>query len=93
MKDRAPSIGDRGYSQTGDFSGILKRVEQKIYSKILVRNLHSGNFWYDHELWPQSSGIKQAILENYREIDRIPAVEDTNTYLFSEISILIPNDR
>ena len=26
MGDRAPSIGERGYSQTGDFSGILSRI-------------------------------------------------------------------
>ncbi len=24
MKDRAPSIGERGHSQTGDFSGICR---------------------------------------------------------------------
>jgi hypothetical protein len=95
MKDRAPSIGERGYSETGDFSGVIGRIEQKQYSKILVRSLHSADFWYDHELWPRSSGIREKLMENYREVGRIPAATgaDTDrirTYGFSEISVLIP---
>ena len=95
MKDRAPSIGERGYSQTGDFSGILHRLDQKYYSKILVRNLHSPDFWYDHSMWTKSSNIRPALLRNYKEIGKIKAVEgiDTNLlpYGFSEISILVPS--
>jgi hypothetical protein len=95
MKDRAPSIGERGYSETGDFSGILQRLQQKHYSKILVRNLHEPDFWYDYYLWRKSSGIKQTLLENYHEIGRIMAVQDghkQDPYLFSDISILVPNN-
>jgi hypothetical protein len=94
MKDRAPAIGERGYSQTGDFSGILGRLDQKYYSKILIRNLHSGNFWYDHETWGRSSNIRDSLLKNYQEVRTIPAVsgiaEKDMPYGFSEISILIP---
>ena len=54
MKDRAPSIGERGYSQTGDFSGILQRLEGKHYSKILVRSLHSPELYYGPLQWRMS---------------------------------------
>ena len=94
MKDRAASIGERGYSQTGDFSGIMQRLNEKRYSKILVRNLHSPDFWYDHEMWTKSSGIREAITNNYREIGKINAVPSEviqyKPYGFSEISILVP---
>ena len=94
MKDRSPCIGERGYSETGDFSGFLKRIEQKKYSKILVRDLHSPFLQYDFGLWRKSSGIRQALLDNYKEIRQIKAVTMENyeheTYLFSEISILVP---
>jgi hypothetical protein len=74
---------------------VIGRIEQKQYSKILVRSLHSADFWYDHELWPRSSGIREKLMENYREVGRIPAATgaDTDrirTYGFSEISVLIP---
>jgi len=98
MKDRAPSIGERGYSQTGNFTGLIQRFRQKRYAKILVRNLHSQDFWYDHWLWGKSSGIKQALLENYHETGRIQAVsgyppDKALPYGFCEISILSPNPK
>jgi len=97
MKDRAPSIGEQGISATGDFSGILQRINRNHYSKILVRHLHSPNFWYDHYMWPISSGIKQALLRNYQESHRLPAVKENDSqpirYLFSDISVLIPKTK
>ena len=94
MKDRAPSIGERGWSQTGNFSGILQRLEQKYYTKILVRNLHSPDFWYDHDSWGRSSHIRQTLMENYKEVGKINAVEGLSPnempYGFNEISILVP---
>jgi hypothetical protein len=94
MKDRAPSIGERGVSETGDFAGIVGRLRQRYYTKILVRNFHSGDFWYDHELWKTSSGIRQALEENYREIKRIGPVggitDEARPYTFNEISVLEP---
>jgi hypothetical protein len=98
MRDRAPCIGERGYSQTGDFSGILERIEGRQYAKILVRRLHSPDFWYDHFLWPQPSGIRRKLLEHYEEVERIPAgwqtqPTETPPYLFDEISVLAPKAR
>jgi hypothetical protein len=99
MKDRAPCIGERGYSETGDFSGILSRIQEKRYSKILVRNLHEDDFWYDHSSWRQSSGIRHALKNNYHETGTIKAADPPlsvrdraySPYLFSEITILSPN--
>lgn len=93
MKDRAPSIGERGFSETGDFSGILRRIQQRRYAKILVRSFHSDDFWYDHAMWAKPSGIRRALGEHYREVGTIPPVRGDSRYLFREISILIPHTR
>ena len=74
MKDRGIPLGNRGYNGTGDFSGMIQRLKEKRYAKILVRNFNSPIFLYDHGLWPNSSGIKQTLLENYRVKDRIMPV-------------------
>src|SRR5690606_25384377 len=84
MKDRASSIGDRGLAQSGDFSGMLRRLEERHYRKILVRRLHERDFWYEHYLWPAESGIRRALLDNYQEVRRIAGVEGESRYLLSE---------
>ena len=97
MKDRAPSIGERGVSETGDFSGMLGRLQQKYYTKILIRNFHSGDFWYDHHTWRKSSQIRQSLNDNYMEIGRIDQVSGMAQadlpYGFSEISVLVPKNE
>ncbi len=90
MKDRAPCIGERGYSETGDFSGILRRLRAKHYVKILVRDLDAEELWYDYFSWRTSSGIRQALRENYREVGQIAAVAGEKSYLFRKINILVP---
>ena len=98
MGDRSPGIGERGSSGAGDFSGILSRLAAKRYSKILVRDYHAPDFAYEYYLWPKPSGIRQAMLDNYREVGRIraaegpPAVKDwaEDPYFFGEITILEP---
>jgi hypothetical protein len=98
MRDRAPAIGELGGTGTGDFSGILSRIAAKHYSKILVRGFDATDFVYDYFLWPKSSGIRQALLDNYRETGKIRAVEAYNyarnwaedPYYFGEITILEP---
>jgi hypothetical protein len=97
MKDRATNIGDRGLAQIGDFSGIIQRLQEKHYAKILVRNFHSPDFWYDHEMWDKPSGIRQAMMDNYREIGKIEPVGGPKAksvgYGFAEISILVPRAK
>jgi hypothetical protein len=100
MRDRCPSIGERGFTQTGDFSALLSRVGARHYSKILVRGFHAPDFIYDYYLWPKSSGIRQALAANYRETGHIRAVETPahlknwaeDPYYFGEITILEPKD-
>ena len=65
MQNRAPCIGERGYSQTRDFSGALERRAHRQCARILVRRLHAPDFWYDHVLWPKPSGIRRKPLEHH----------------------------
>lgn len=95
MKDRAIPIGNRGYNGTGDFSGIIGRIKEKRYAKILVRNLDAPIFLYDHWLWPEPSGIKDALLDNYRETGKIKPLEkkvheEVPYLVFDELTILTP---
>jgi hypothetical protein len=95
MKDRAPTIGERGWSATGDFSQTLRRIETQRYRKVLVRNLHVDDFWYDHATWRRPSGIRQALLTHYREVRTIPKVEgqgERERYLFAPITVLVPRE-
>jgi hypothetical protein len=98
MKDRAPAIGERGLSQTGDFSGAVQRIGDRQYSKILVRNFNSPEFWYEHHTWSRPSNIKDALLGNYEEVRRIAAVTGMSRrlgldYGLDEISVLVPRQR
>jgi hypothetical protein len=95
MKDRGIPLGNRGYNGTGDFSGMIQRLKEKRYDKILIRNVNSPIFLYDHALWPQSSGIKQILLENYQMNGRIAPVkakvhEQVPFLFFDEITIFVP---
>ena len=44
MKDRMAPIGDAGYAGTGDFSGIIGRIEARYYTKILVHDFDGKDF-------------------------------------------------
>jgi hypothetical protein len=95
MKDRGIPFGNRGYNGSGDFSGMMQRLKEKRYAKILMRNLNSPIFLYDHALWPKSSGIKQTLLENYQVKGHIMPVkgkkhEQVPFLFFDEITILVP---
>ncbi len=93
QKDRAPTIGERGYSGTGDFSGMLQRIREQRYRRILVRHYHEPYFWYEHESWDSPSGIRAALEKSYREVRVIPGVEgfaEKTPYMFSAVSVLEP---
>ena len=95
MKDRGPAFGNRGLNGTGDFSGMLTRLQDRAYDKILVRDLNSPAFMYDHGLWSRSSGIREALLRNYELRGTIAPVpqqlhRDVPFYFFDEISVLVP---
>ena len=98
MKDRAPSIGERANSETGDFSAFIDRLNRQQYAKILVRNYHSSDFWYDHGTWRRPSGIRHALETNYHEVGTIDGVREWDggvhgRYLFKPVSVLVRNGR
>ena len=98
MRDRAAGICEEGYDSIGDFSGFRSRIAAKYYSKILVRDLHESFFWYENALWPKPRGLRDALLDSYREAGHIrgaAAPDDVkhwaeDPYLFDEITILEP---
>ena len=97
MKDRASPIGERGSTDTGDLSAVIERFDRQAYSKLLLRNYGSDNFWYDHPSWPKASGIQTLLDARYEVVRRIPAVAEpqslwsrTAPYGFGEISVLVP---
>lgn len=94
QKDRATNIGERGFSASGDFSGMIARVEQHAYRRIIVRHFHQDDMWYDSAVWPRSSGIRKALETQYHEVATIDAVKGPRTfvgYLMDDVSVLEPN--
>lgn len=95
MKDRVTTFGDRANGGSGDFSAFRQRLARQEYDKILVRNLHSPDFWYDHALWPRSSGVRELLLASYVEVRCIEAVSGTSPrwvapYGMEAVSVLVP---
>ena len=98
MGDRAAAVGSQGMGGTGDFSGFLSRIATKRYGKILVRDFHDPDFWYEDFLWPKPRGIRQALLDNYQEAGHIQAAKGPlavkdwaeDPHLFGEITVLTP---
>ena len=75
MRDRSAAVGELGISEVGDFSGILERLRGRYYARVLARSINSDQFPYDHGIWRRSSGIRRALLDNYRVVRVIPGVE------------------
>ena len=98
MKDRVATIGEQAYSRVGDFSATVARLKSRHYAKILVRNLHHPDFWYDSFLVKKPTGLRRVLLEHYQVARVIPAVsfpqpraeQAESQYLFTEISVLVP---
>jgi len=78
-KDRAVSLGDQPLGGRYDnFEVFLGRIRTRVYDKILVHDLHSPLFLYDWDGWPRSSGVRKALMENYKEVSTIPAPNGDN---------------
>jgi hypothetical protein len=99
MGDRAPAVGMLAMAREGNaFADLRSRLEARRYSKILVRNLHEPDFWYENDIWPRPSGLRDVLLDNYRETGHIRAASGPkevknwaeDPYLFGEIAILEP---
>jgi hypothetical protein len=78
-KDRAISLADQPVGGIYEnFEGMVRRIRSQTYEKILLHDFHSPFFLYDWEDWERSSGVKEALLENYDEVRMIPAAQGDN---------------
>jgi hypothetical protein len=72
--DRAVSLADQPFAGLyRNFDGLLQRIRSREYEKILVLDYGQPQFLYDWAGWSRSSGVRAALLENYREARIIPA--------------------
>jgi hypothetical protein len=92
MRDRSAVVGELGATETGDFSGILDRIRGHYYQRILLRDLDTPDFAYDHSIWRVGSGIRDSLHTYYRVVRTIPAVRGGGNVPigFREISVLEP---
>jgi hypothetical protein len=73
MKDRAISTADQ--PAVGNYQNLdvtVRRIRERTYAKILVRDLDSPFFLYDYSLWPRPSGVRDALRECYTVVRTIP---------------------
>ncbi len=100
MKDRSATVAVQvGKNQPSINHAMLaetiRRIENKTYDKILARQLDTEHNAYDFQ--NRGSGVKAAILANYHEVSRIPAVQGITQWwprhLVAEIVVLVPNGR
>lgn len=97
MKDRSSVVGIHAGPNQDEISreylaDTIERIRSRRYAKILTRELYSERSPYDFQ--NRGSGVRDAILESYREVGRIPAVEGIDVWwprnLLSEIIVLEP---
>jgi hypothetical protein len=74
-------------------AATIRRIEQRTYDKILVREIFTDQSAYDYQ--DRGSGVKAAILANYVEARRIPGVRGVREWwplhMIAEISVMVPN--
>ncbi|HYN08763.1 MAG TPA: hypothetical protein VES67_15390 [Vicinamibacterales bacterium] len=56
----------------------IHRIQQGVYDKILVRELDAGRSSYD--FLNRGTGLREAIHQHYKELRRIPAVENVGEW-------------
>ena len=73
----------------------IRRFREQRYARILAREIDTDQSRYDFQ--NRGSGVREAILDNYREVRRIRAVEGVDVWwpihLLSEIVVLEPEPR
>ncbi len=98
-RDRAVSLADQPCGKIyKNFDGVIGRIRNQVYDKILVRNFHSPFFLYDWGSWPKPTGVRAALLGSYREERVIPAVIGTAPPSILDlhvgpVSVLVPNKK
>jgi len=95
MKDRASSValhvGQNQAIRRDALTETIRRIEARSYDKILVRDLDAGT---TYDTGRRGSGVLEALLANYVEVRRIPAVEGIDTWwpirLLAPVSVMVP---
>lgn len=100
MRDRSTPVAIRVGKNQSEISHDLlaathERLNNREYDKIIARHLGGDEWttWWDFQ--DRGSGIKDVILENYREVRRIPAVEGIKNRfwmrgLTGEVRVFLP---
>ncbi len=93
MKDR--SDGVLVVALEAPFSGLVQRVREQAYDRILVRQLRDSSFSYDSD---RAGRVKKELLANYHEVRRISAVRGLDAWLYhalmlADLIVLEPNSR
>jgi hypothetical protein len=100
MRDRSTPVALRAGKNQPDIdhdllSATLERIRNRQYDKIIARHLggDAWSTWYDYQ--DRGTGVKDAILGNYRVVRRIPAVSGIQNRfwmegLTSEIWVFLP---
>jgi hypothetical protein len=88
MKDRQPIVVIR---KAPPLEGMMERVRQHYYQKILVHVHPDGTYLYD---LGRDHGIRRNLLQHYHEVRRIPGAQDVNTHygflMLGDIVVLEP---
>jgi hypothetical protein len=97
MRDRsAPVSLHVGINQTAinhtALADTIARIDAQYYDKILARQIDTPETWYDFQ--NRGSGVKAAILRQYRIVRRIAGVKGVEywwpMHLVSEVAVLEP---
>jgi hypothetical protein len=95
-RDRAVAMAD--FPTVGRYDllePLLERIRTRQYVKIIVQRLHSPGFLYDWGNLERSTGIRAALLENYREVRVIPGFESDGApqvQFNGPVSVLVPRE-
>jgi len=97
MKDRADPVALHSGSNQRSINhemlaGTIARIRTKSYSRILARSIEGIETSYDFQ--GRGTGVREAILEEYQIVRRIPAVQGVRRWwpqmLLREIAVLEP---
>jgi hypothetical protein len=99
MKDRGDPVALHAGSNLTEirhelFADTIARIRARSYSRILARSIEGDATPYDFQR--AGTGIRQAILEEYHIVRRIPAVTGVREwwpdFLLHEVAVLEPRD-
>ena len=95
-KDRVVALADQPVAGIyRNFEPLLQRIYRREYDKILLHNFDTDLFLYDWPYWRRSSGVRQALADNYTEARVIPgmgaAADLPPSIMFrGAVSVLVP---